>query len=198
MKDTEENVLGPYKRFILWLYGCHRNCDGCIFHKTDDGIYNSVSVSEIVDEIISNHDVEGITISGGEPFDQGEALLELVTSVREKTSLGIIIYTGYTYKELLKNSTWSEILDNVDLIIDGEYVKSLDMGNSLIGSSNQKVIFLTNRYKDKLHLYERNNHRVNTVNILDNEIHTIGIPVDGIEAIVRAIKRTNSNRKGDA
>ena len=83
----------------------------------------------------------------------------------------------------------------LDLIIDGEYIKEQDFGNSLIGSSNQRVIPLTDRYKDKLYMYGKEQYRVNTINIVDNEIHVAGIPVKGIEAIIQVIKDITQDKE---
>ena len=142
--------LGPGCRFCLWTQGCLRNCAGCMTRESralDGGV--SVDVDDAADRIIRSGRT-GLTISGGEPFLQAEALAELITKVRQEIDLGVIVYTGYTYEELLsdKDESFRRLLDVCDLIIDGSYEEALNDGKNLRGSSNQRAIPLTDRYID--------------------------------------------------
>ena len=94
----------------------------------------------------------GLTISGGEPFLQAEQLTALIDQVRKEVDLGVIIYTGYTIEELnsSENVYQKRLLNKSDLIIDGAYVEALNDGKNLRGSSNQRAILLTDRYRDFL------------------------------------------------
>ena len=89
-KTTE--VLGPYKRYAIWVQGCNKRCKGCIAPGAQplSGGY-SVSVEDLAADILSVSDIEGITISGGEPFLQQEALCELIALVRRKRDIGVIV-----------------------------------------------------------------------------------------------------------
>ena len=132
-------VLGTGNRGALWLQGCQRNCKGCMSPMTrslDGG--KLIDANQLFDEFAELSDIEGITISGGEPFLQGKALSFFLKRIRTETELGVIIYTGYTVEELrsLKDEYIDSILDGlVDLIIDGEYVEALNDGKALKGSS---------------------------------------------------------------
>ena len=87
----------------------------------------------------------GVTILGGEPFDQYEELLTLVKQIR-RTDLSIILYTGYSKNEL-KDKNKTEILNFIDIIITDRYDKNYRTENGgLIGSSNQEIEFLTKKY----------------------------------------------------
>lgn len=197
MKDVCEHVLGPEKRFVLWFFGCDKNCPGCIFHEKDDGEYKEATVENIVGEIISTKGLEGITLSGGEPFKQKDALLELVTHIKEKSHLGIIVYSGLTYEELLIDETSKKILDNIDLLIDGEYKIELDIDNNLKGSSNQRAIPLSDRYRYCLDWYKQRGKRSTVINVTDNEIHSMGIPTKEVSIIVQALKEKNEGKEKD-
>ena len=138
-------VLGPNKRFIVWVQGCNKRCKGCIAKDSwalDGG--ELVAVEDLVQQILRQSNIEGITISGGEPFLQQDALCELISKVREHKDVGVIIYTGMKYSEIENTA----LAHSADLIIDGEYVEELNDNKSLRGSSNQNVLCLTERYKD--------------------------------------------------
>ena len=135
--------LGPYKRFAIWVQGCNRRCSGCITKDAwpiDGG--ESIAVSELIAQIIEQKEIEGITISGGEPFLQEDALCDLICRIKHERDLGVIIYTGFNYSDI-KDSRLAKLCD---LMIDGEYVNYLDDGMSLRGSSNQNIINVTKRY----------------------------------------------------
>lgn len=142
---------GPYTRFGLWVQGCARNCPGCVSPEaqTFDGGY-AKSVRELAEEILCIPDIEGITISGGEPFLQEAALCRLLAYVKERRDFGVILYTGYTFAEI-SSYALTRLCDSV---IDGAYIRELDDGMSLRGSSNQRLVFVTDRYQDSLHIGE--------------------------------------------
>ena len=150
LHGTEQQVtaLGPGRRFAVWTQGCHRRCPGCISPNTWDlkGGYSTDTESLAQQALKSN--AQGITISGGEPFLQAEALVDFIQRVRMERDVGIIIYTGYTLEELQKLQTpgVDELLNHCDLLIDGAYIEEKNDGKNLRGSSNQRAIPLTDRY----------------------------------------------------
>lgn len=175
-------VLGPGNRIAIWLQGCHRNCRGCMspYSRPMDGGHK-VPLYKLTDQILKMADTkefDGITISGGEPFLQVEALYELLKFIKENTEFGVIIYTGYQIEELrqFEDSRVKVMLDEyVDILIDGEFVEELNDGRSLVGSSNQKVHFLTNRYENEKSIYESTERKIETY-VRSNEIFMVGIP----------------------
>lgn len=150
MTCPSTEALGPYKRYALWVQGCNKRCKGCVSPDAQPltGGY-SVSVEDLTADILSAPDIEGITISGGEPFLQQEALCELIDLVRSKWDAGVIIYTGMLYSEIED----TPLAKRCDLIIDGEYIDELNDDKSLRGSSNQQIIRLTERYYDCVDCY---------------------------------------------
>lgn len=151
-------VLGPGRRFVLWVQGCPFSCPGCIassMRSLDGG--KLVSVSKLAEQILSTEGIEGITISGGEPFLQARELAELLKLIKNKKALGVIVYSGFTYEKLQEMicdfPEIEEFLSMIDLLIDGPYVEAKNMNYGMKGSANQRTILLTDRYKDCLELY---------------------------------------------
>jgi anaerobic ribonucleoside-triphosphate reductase activating protein len=107
-----------------------------------------VSVEELLDRLApAPSDIEGITISGGEPFEQPEGLLELLSGVRARTPLSTLVLSGYALGEIRNLPRSSEILPLIDVLIAGRYVQARRLALGLRGSSNKKVHILTDRYR---------------------------------------------------
>lgn len=166
-------VLGPYKRFIVWVQGCNRRCKGCIARDSwelDGG--ELLKIDDLVQQILHQDNIEGITVSGGEPFLHQEALCELISKVRKHKDLGVIIYTGMNYEEIKD----TDLAKMADIIIDGEYIEELNDDKSLRGSCNQNVICVSDRYCDVIDsLYGHNGRKVEFIPN-DGRFDMIGIP----------------------
>lgn len=143
-------VLGPFHRAVLWVHGCCFDCEGCLAENYRNGPFLSASPRELADWFLGTG-VEHITISGGEPFLQAEALARMIAFIRESRDVGVMIYSGFTYEELLHRAGndpgVKSLLAAADLLIDGRYDSSLDDGRPFVGSSNQRIIPLTDRYR---------------------------------------------------
>lgn len=148
-------ALGPGNRFVVWTQGCLRRCKGCASpeHQPLDGGY-FVDTNELADQICTCRSIDGITISGGEPFLQAEALVDLLGRVKkEKPELTVIVFTGNKLEELTDPES-KAFLGKIDLLIDGEYISELNDGMGLKGSSNQRFHFLTKRLFDLRNEFE--------------------------------------------
>lgn len=173
MKINSSTALGPYKRYVLWVQGCNRKCKGCIaIDSWNPNNGTLVDADVLADEILSVENIEGITISGGEPFLQENELSYMLGKIKSKSNLGVIIYTGYKFDEI-KNSSLTKY---ADLIIDGEYVEELNDNLSLRGSSNQNVIVLTERYSDKVDEYYGAKGRKTELIFDKGRVQLVGIP----------------------
>ena len=119
--------------------------------------------------------MDGLTVSGGEPFLQADALAQMIDMIRKKKDMGVIVYTGYTIEQLQTIQEASALLRRIDLLIDGPYIKELDDGLSLRGSSNQRIICLTDRYREFSGLYGKPGRETQ---VFTHAIHTniVGIP----------------------
>ena len=147
LKNT--TVEGPGQRFCIWAQGCKKHCKGCFAKETWDFESGEVySVIELYNLIKMQDNIEGVTFLGGEPFEQVKEILELSKMVK-KDNLSVLCFTGYTYEELkFKNDKCiNEFLANIDLLIDGGFEQEyFDLSRPWVGSSNQRFIFLTDRY----------------------------------------------------
>lgn len=140
-------ALGPGMRAALWVAGCSRRCAGCIspLHQ-DPSSGRMMSTLAIVLRLARQADqLEGITISGGEPFEQPEALHDLIEMIRVRIpSWSIIVYTGFTLAELKRmQDPVIDALTMIDVLIDGPYMERLPSPHALKGSSNQRIYCFT-------------------------------------------------------
>jgi len=175
-------ALGPGNRFAIWTQGCNRRCTGCISPDSRDLESGEEWDTDELAEIITNTaGIEGITISGGEPFLQAEALCNIIELVRNARNLGVIIYTGNNYPELKESDDIyiKKLLEYTDLLIDGTYQEEYNDGKSLRGSSNQQVIPLTKRYCKDLGLYGQEGRSVEIIPRNNGRARMIGIPPKG-------------------
>lgn len=134
-------VDGPGIRYTIFTQGCLHHCFGCHNPKSHDpnGGYLK-DTSEIIAEIAENPLLDGITLSGGEPMLQVEALKVICKAVKEK-NLNIVIYSGYTFEQILDDPNKKSLLELCDMLVDGKFEndkKSLAL--LYCGSANQRLI----------------------------------------------------------
>jgi anaerobic ribonucleoside-triphosphate reductase activating protein len=151
--DTERKSVanGPGQRFVIWVQGCPFRCPGCYNPGFLEFLPRRlVSTDTLVDQILSTKDIEGITLSGGEPMAQAEPLAFVASSV-QAAGLSVVCFTGFSLKEIKKESDPHKLklLRHVDILIDGRFNKSLKSYLPLLGSSNQQIHFLTDRYSER-------------------------------------------------
>ncbi len=137
-------ALGPYKRMAIWFQGCIFGCKGCCNPELQPlETKHLVRCSELVSiakTAINRFDIEGVTFIGGEPTLQ-KGLCHLAKGLRA-LDLGIILFTGNLYEELDP-----DLKKNIDLIIDGRFeCDNRDNERNLIGSTNQQIVNVTDRY----------------------------------------------------
>lgn len=181
-KTESSKVLGPGNRAVVWFHGCSRNCDGCIAKSMNlSNDYEECTADNLYEWVLSCNNIEGISISGGEPLEQN---LEDLTSFLQKVkndsrNLSVILFTGFTYDEIAQSSK-KAVLPFIDVLIDGTYKKELNDNKGLRGSSNQNILFLTERYVPIKESFYKNDCRNVEVSItLDNRITINGIPKNG-------------------
>lgn len=145
----EESIVdGPGLRFVLFAQGCPHGCTGCHNPETHDMDSGTLWPTSKILEKYRSSGASGITLSGGEPFLQAEALSELAEAVK-KLGGDVITYTGYQLADLKRmesvNSSVSRLLSNTDVLIDGPFMlsrRTLEL--PFVGSSNQNIIPLSN------------------------------------------------------
>ena len=139
---------GPGVRAAIWVQGCSLKCPGCSNPDTHAFVGGEfVSVDDLFERIVALGDtIEGITVSGGEPFQQWTPLLALLRRVRQETSLSVLVFTGYTWEEVQQMPGAGALLACVDVLVAGRYDASQHLARDLRGSANQTVHLLTDCY----------------------------------------------------
>ena len=170
-------VLGPGRRFVIWVQGCCFDCPQCI-----SPAWRAIkpaklfTIPELSEAILQTSEIEGITLSGGEPMLQARKLHQLVSRVKAARTLTVICYTGFTL-EALREAGAQEVMDlleSIDVLIDGPYIDELNNDSGLRGSSNQRVHFLTGIYKN--HEYQfLNGQRHLEMHLFEARLLTVGI-----------------------
>jgi anaerobic ribonucleoside-triphosphate reductase activating protein len=184
----ETQTLGPGKRTGIWVQGCIFHCEGCV---SPEWIPIKrvvlIPVAHLAKFIVEIPNLRGITISGGEPMLQANSLANLLSQVRSKREVDVICFTGFEFDRLQSNplkSFVSPLLEQVDVLIDGPYHATKDDGIGLRGSSNQRIIHLTNR----LTKFDFSEYRRNVeIEISESEIFISGIPTKKILASLDSI-----------
>jgi anaerobic ribonucleoside-triphosphate reductase activating protein len=171
-------TLGPGQRFVIWVQGCCFNCRGCV---SPDWIPQQqatlVDPKQLAAYLLSAPDLDGLTISGGEPMLQAVALSELLIDLRQKCDLSIICYSGFTL-ELLKaklDPAIDRVLSLLDVLIDGQYLPELNDNQGWRGSSNQVVHFLSSRHLADASLFTERKRDVE-IHMRDESALMVGVP----------------------
>ncbi len=171
----KSHALGPGLRYIIWLQGCPFSCIECISPKFIINQKNNlISLDKIASCIINQKGIEGITLTGGEPFSQAAQLNRLIKLVKSQVNINVISFTGY----LLNNLNWPEaqlLLKHIDVLIDGPYIKDKHTNKGLRGSSNQTIHFFTSKFKNQKDEILYGDRQLEIV-ARDNETFIIGIP----------------------
>jgi anaerobic ribonucleoside-triphosphate reductase activating protein len=177
-------TLGPDSRMVVWTVGCPRRCMGCsnpeLWAADDKKEIPLSKVFGIIDAISAAYGLDGITITGGEPFLQLLELEKLVAYCRSKTE-DILVYTGYKLDELKRlddTGTAARILGMISVLIDGEYLDDLNDGSALKGSSNQRIHILKKKFRAP---YEAAMHQKRTVEnfLYGSSLISVGIHEKG-------------------
>lgn len=144
-------TLGPGKRYVAWVQGCCFSCDNCGSSEWREMRQaDLVRPEDLAAAILRVPDLEGITISGGEPMLQAANLIKLMGLVHAHRPLSVICYTGFTLEALKERNDQAtdDLLAALDVLIDGPYMDQLNDNLGWRGSSNQRVHFLSGRYRE--------------------------------------------------
>lgn len=160
LKSTK--VEGPGVRYCIWVQGCSRHCKGCqAVHTWSHKGGTLYKIDDIIQDIYKQKNIEGVTFLGGEPFEQAEALGEIAEACQKK-GLSVVCFTGGLLEELKTNPINKKLLNNIDLLIDGEFIiEKVDYSRPWCGSSNQRYHFLTDRYDESIFETYKNKIEIN-------------------------------------
>ncbi len=166
-------VLGPGRRVGIWFCGCPRRCKGCsnpeLWEFQDRYKTSPETVFRLVRDIVGDNPVEGFTVTGGDPMYQ-PADLQRLLSMLKTLSDDIIVYTGFKIEELDP-----EMLANITVLVDGEYMEELNDNSLLRGSSNQNIMILDESRRDRYERYlQRETNKIQNFFTADGVI-SVGI-----------------------
>ncbi len=144
---------GPGRRFALWLQGCPLRCPGCCNPEMLPFAGGTpMRLEDVLAQLLAaaaEHGVEGITLLGGEPLAHAAGAAALAREVRA-AGLSVMIFSGYTLAEIrsLPDPAAAELLSLTDILVDGPFVREQpETRRRWIGSANQQIHFLTDRYR---------------------------------------------------
>lgn len=133
-------------RKVIFAQGCKHHCKGCFNPSTHDfnGGYEC-DTDKIIERINNDYMIDGVTFSGGDPFEQAEAFAEIAKNINPE--LNIWCYTGYTLQEIIDKANekpeWVDLLTHIDVLVDGKFEEDKkDRNLEFKGSSNQNIIQL--------------------------------------------------------
>ncbi|MFR0870581.1 MAG: 4Fe-4S cluster-binding domain-containing protein [Oscillospiraceae bacterium] len=151
-------TLGPGDRVGIWLCGCSHGCPGCsnpeLWSCGEQFRITRERLLQLVGSIAQGAEVDGFTITGGDPLEQSEELALLLPELR-KISGDILVYTGYTLEQLraMDSPAVESVLRNTSVLIDGEYIQRRNTGLPLRGSDNQRIIYLDDSLRARYEEY---------------------------------------------
>lgn len=141
----ESLVNGPGMRRVFFAQGCRHNCKGCFNPDTHDFNGGEIrNMDELIESVLDNPILRGITFSGGDPLEQADKFSYMAKAFKNK-GLNVWCYTGYTYEYILehkdKNNGWNELLSSIDVLVDGKFQEeNMQEGLKFRGSNNQRII----------------------------------------------------------
>lgn len=174
-------TLGPGKRLVIWTKGCSKHCRNCanpeLWSTKGARNYPANEIAQIVKNIVISEQITGITISGGDPLEQKEELLQLIQELSTFMD-DILVYTGFTFDsvEALWNSKEIEILkNNISVLIDGPYIEEQNVELSVLrGSLNQKIYYFKPEYESIYAEYMRQGRQIQNV-YMGEKLISVGI-----------------------
>ncbi|MFH1137139.1 MAG: 4Fe-4S single cluster domain-containing protein [Pseudomonadota bacterium] len=146
-------TLGPGRRVAVWTAGCRKNCPGCLspdMQAASSG--RPIPTGKLARRVAALAlPLDGLTLSGGEPLDQGPAVSEFLMEVKAlKPGWNIMLYSGFSREEIRRTAAGPAVLDWVDLLVDGPYDRDRPAANPWAGSGNQGLHALTPEGRDML------------------------------------------------
>lgn len=189
---TKVQGLGPGSRVVLWVRGCTIGCPGCmtqdLWAKGQPRPIEPLAI-ELIRHLSTS---DGLTISGGEPFQQARPIAELIKLLRAQLDLNVVCYSGFVWERLNREPESRELLECIDVLIDGPYRKEASNDKQWRGSDNQRAILLSEKAKTLGEFdIENGDQRVLQLQTLsDGGVRIIGIPrrkdMEKLKALVTA------------
>ena len=144
---------GPFSRWAIWTRGCTLRCPGCCNPELfERGTSEATPVQALLADLERarrDHDVEGITILGGEPLEQLPGVTALARGARA-LGLGVIVFSGHTLAQARERTDFEQLWMALDTFVDGRFeARALDHRRRFVGSTNQRIVHRTDRYRSE-------------------------------------------------
>lgn len=142
---------GPGTRFALWVQGCTLACNGCFNPETHELVGFATTTGDVYRELLRALPIEGVTITGGEPLQQPDALADFLGVMRSDprtAAMSAVVLTGYTVAEIRADPDLSASVAGTDTVIAGRYNARRHLASGLRGSANKRYWHLSERYSD--------------------------------------------------
>lgn len=145
----ESLVNGPGVRRVFFSQGCNHNCKGCFNPETHNfELGEEKDMDELIEGVISNPLIKGVTFSGGDPLEQADKFAYIAKELKNKIKgreFNIWCYTGYKFEYIIDNLEkrigWKDLINNIDVLVDGKFEEDKkEEGLKFRGSSNQRII----------------------------------------------------------
>lgn len=188
-------ALGPGVRAGIWVQGCTIACPGCVSRDTWDADPDTAVAVETVMGWLSSlrGPLDGITISGGEPFQQPEAVLALLGEIhrwRGGREVDVLAYSGYTFARLRARPLLSRVVDLCDAVVSGPYVRGKPDGGWLRGSANQVINPVTPLGRARYEHEPEGAPRMQ-ISVEGRNVHLIGVPLrDDLDRAAELVRRS--------
>jgi anaerobic ribonucleoside-triphosphate reductase activating protein len=138
---------GPGLRFTVWSQGCSLACPGCFNPETHRPGGPVRTAGELADAALAAGEIEGVTLTGGEPLEQPEAVAAFCAEVTARGGLGVVVLTGFTRAEIESDPARLAAVAAADMVVAGRYNPRLHLGAGLRGSANKRYWARTGRYR---------------------------------------------------
>ena len=176
---SHSRANGPGLRAVVWVQGCSIGCKGCYSVSTHSHTKNSLFEPYVVsDWLLSLNNIEGVTFSGGEPFEQAAAVLEVIKLVRkQRPNFTVFIFSGYNFKFLNSSSNDAviDLLNQCDMVSTGPYIDTLQDTNLLWrGSQNQELHYLSDVYSSTMEKQWAVESPIEEYSLIQDKIHFTG------------------------
>ena len=173
-------TLGPGSRIALWVMGCPHKCNGCanpeLWEVDRAKNLPANKLIRIIKGIIEKYEVNGITVTGGEPMAQATSLHEVLNLLDLPNDFDVLVFTGYTMDELsgFRNKKIDSLLAKIDVLVDGRYMNARNSNSPLRGSNNQNIIYLNEGVREKYESYLQKGRQIQNL-FYENSLISIGI-----------------------
>lgn len=181
-------TLGPGQRVALWVARCSRGCPGCVAEPIiGSNAGQPIDVERLADRILGWPEANALTLTGGEPFEQADAVLHLCRLLRARRDFSLMAFTGFSRVaiEHAVGSAQAQLLSMLDILVDGPFIRTRTGDFLWRGSDNQTIHLLTDRHSNLSAKLHGPSVGIEFHLTQDGRIFWAGIPTPGLDGELR-------------